>query len=204
MFINHLLSLILVVCYFPSWLGFAIVSRPVIDSPKPGEALQGVVSITGSTNVTGFQSSEISFSYDQPDNNNWFPIQQSSEPVDNSRLATWDTTTIADGSYRIKAAVTLKDGTTLESVVGGLRVRNYSLLETSTPSPTKPAQSGNNANPSIPINTSFPTPTDLPVNPAEVTSNALNSSALSGGLIAAVAFVLLGIYLGYRHLFRHR
>jgi hypothetical protein len=204
MFINQLFSGVLILTLLPTWLGFATVSRPRIDSPKSGEALQGVISITGSTNVAGFQSSDISFSYDRPDNSDWFPIQQSNEPVDSDILATWDTTTIADDTYRLRVSVTLKDGTNLETIVNGLRVRNYSALETSTPSPTKSTAGTNNSGSGVASSTSIPTPTDLASNPAGVSPSVLTSSAFSGALVAGIAFAMFGFYLGYRRLFKHR
>ncbi len=38
-------------------------SEVALDSPKPGEAMQGLFPIIGSTSVDGFQSVELAFSY---------------------------------------------------------------------------------------------------------------------------------------------
>ena len=190
----------------PSRVIAAFVARPIVASPKPGQALQGVVTITGSTNISNFQSAEVSFRYDNQDNSSWFPLQQTSQPVDNGSLATWDTTTIADDVYRIRVIVTLQDGSTLTTEVPGLRVRNYTAVETSTPSPTRSAAQ------SVPLiaaagdttQTALPTPTDLPANPAQVSPANLAASAAQGGIAAAIIFMCIGGYLLVRSVTRRR
>jgi hypothetical protein len=188
----------------PSRVMAAFVAHPRVDSLKPGQALQGVVTITGSTNISNFQSAEVSFRYDRQDNSSWFLLQQSSQPVDNGSLATWDTTTIADDTYRLRVLVTLQDGSTLETEVAGLRVRNYTAVETGTPSPTSLAsQSGPviTGNITQPV---FPTPTDLPANPAQVSPANLAASAIQGGLLTAIIFICIGGYLLLRSVTRRR
>jgi hypothetical protein len=190
---------------FPSRVLAAFVARPIVASPKPGQALQGVVTITGSTNISNFQSAEVSFRYDHQDNSSWFLLQQSSQPVDNGSLATWDTTTIADDTYRLRVVVTLQDGSTLETEVPGLRVRNYTPVETNTPSPI---ESATQTSPLIVAvagtQAVLPTPTDLPANPAEVSPANLAASAGQGGLFTAIIFMCIGGYLLVRSLTRRR
>jgi hypothetical protein len=188
----------------PSRVIAAYVAHPRVDSPKAGQALQGVVSITGSTNINNFQSAEVSFRYDRQDNSSWFLLQQSNKPVDNGSLASWDTTTIADDVYRLRVVVTLQDGSTLETEVPGLRVRNYTAVETGTPSPTRsvtqagPVLAGNSTQ------TSLPTPTDLPANPAQVSPANLTASAVQGSVITAIIFMCIGGYLLVRSVTRRR
>ncbi|MDR3578285.1 MAG: hypothetical protein P4L50_30865 [Anaerolineaceae bacterium] len=188
----------------PSRVLAAFVARPIVASPKPGQALQGVVTIKGSTNISNFQSAEVSFRYDRQDNSSWFLLQQSSQPVDNGALATWDTTTIADDTYRLRVVVTLQDGSTLTTEVPGLRVRNYTAVETSTPAPTSSAAQ------SVPLVaaagtlTVFPTPTDLPANPAQVSPASLTASAAQGGLFTAIIFMCIGGYLLVRSVSHRR
>ncbi len=187
----------------PSRVMAAYVAHPRVDSPKPGQALQGVVTITGTTNISNFQSAEVSFRYDRQDNSSWFLLQQSSQPVDNGSLATWDTTTIADDTYRLRVVVTLQDGSTLDTEVPGLRVRNYTALETSTPSPKSTLQSGPVITGNV-TQTAFPTPTDLPANPAQVSPANLAASAVQGGLFTAIIFMCIGGYLLLRSVTRRR
>jgi hypothetical protein len=188
----------------PSRALAAYVARPRVDSPKTGQALQGVVSITGSTNINNFQSAEVSFRYDRQDNSSWFLLQQNSKPVDNGSLASWDTTTIADDIYRLRVVVTLQDGSTLETEVPGLRVRNYSAVETGTPSPTRPVTLGGPVLAGNSTQTILPTPTDLPANPAQVNPANLTASAVQGSVITAIIFMCIGGYLLVRSITRRR
>ena len=190
---------------FPSsHLPASYVARPLVDSPKPGQALQGVVTITGNTNISNFQSAQVSFRYDRNDNSSWFLLQQSTQPVDNGSLATWDTTTIADDTYRLQVVVTLQDGTTLETEVPGLRVRNYTPVETNTPAPNSSVTQTAPLVGILTTQTAFPTPTDFPANPARVSPAALASSALQGGVVTAIIFMLIGGYLLLRSILHRR
>jgi len=188
----------------PSPVLAAYVAHPIVASPKPGQALQGVVTITGSTNIANFQSAEVSFRYDRQDNSSWFLLQQSSQPVDNGSLATWDTTTIADDTYRLRVVVTLQDGSTLETEVPGLRVRNYTAIETNTPSPTNEATQSGPVSANNTTQTVLPTPTDLPANPAQVSPANLATSAVQGSLFTAIIFMCIGGYLLVRSFTRRR
>jgi hypothetical protein len=186
------------------WLGFfQFVLEPQISSPQEGSALQGVVTITGSTNVDGFDSAEISFSYDDETSANWFLIQRSTDPVESGALASWDTTTIADGVYRIRLSVHLKNGQTLETITSRLRVRNYSAVETSTPAPQSSVMPA--STPTLPMVTRTPraTPSPAPTNPARITPQGLEISLIQGVLAGLAGFLALGIYLFIRHLSRH-
>ncbi len=174
-----------------------------IDSPKPGEALQGNVEIKGTTQMDGFQSYQVSFSYQHDSTYTWFPISEGKDPVKEGNLATWDTTTITDGTYRLRVKVFLKDGRTMQALVTGLRVRNYTAIETSTPAP--PSESGTES-------VSTPEPGDYAPsgatltpqggNPVSIDKSNLADSLLKGGIAAMVLFILLGVYFAIRTLFR--
>jgi hypothetical protein len=162
------------------------------------------VTISGTTDIPGFRSAEISFAYQSDPTNTWFIIQQSAAPVKEGALAAWDTTTITDGAYRLRLQVFLQDGQVKESLVTGLRVRNYTLIETSTPEARQAGQE-------TPTPTASPRPdfqvsarevTPLPTNPAQVTPQHLEQSALRGVLVAAAAAVAAALYLGLKAIFR--
>lgn len=187
------------------WLGgsFNLLAQQVlIDSPRPGEALQGQVSIIGTTDIEGIQSFEISFAYQRDDTNTWFLIGQGKGIFRGQTLAVWDTTTISDGIYRLRIRAFLNDGRTLESVITGLRVRNYTPIETSTPEPDR-------ASPPEEVTTR---PTDYhPMkltntveaeHDLQVTTSMLGNSLVRGGFIALVFFIILAAYLGLRSLLR--
>ena len=175
----------------------------VIDSPKPGEALQGKVAIQGSVPAEGFESYEVSFSYQRDTTNTWFLIEQGKDAVSGGTLANWDTTTIADGTYRIRVSAVLKGGKGVQTMVTGLRVRNYTTVETSTPAPVTAEGTPNPATPApADYKPALKTGTPVGANPAEVSSQDLSSSLMMGGMVAMGLFVLLGLYLGVRGLFR--
>jgi hypothetical protein len=174
------------------------IDRPRITSPQGGDALKGVVTVTGSTNVPNFKSAEVDFAYDREGEPAWFVIQRSSKAVKDGDLAVWDTTTITDGIYQLRVEVLLEDGSRLDSVVSNLRVRNYTIVETPGPASNSQAKSPA-ARTSAPFTvTPKATSTRLPVNPAEVTPGGVYYSLLKGAGFGAVAIVFLGVYLSVR------
>lgn len=178
---------------FRGWQS-AISAGVVISSPSAGEALRGAVVIVGSTDVDDFLSYEVTFGYGDGSANNWFLVHQSFTSVNNGKLAIWDTQSIADGKYTLKLSVFSQGGRTIEYTVPDLRVRNYSLIETSTPQaieqtgvPEVIATQGATFTPRI-------EPTRLAGNPAEISGNDLAEGALIGSGMVIAFFVLLGLY----------
>lgn len=182
-----------------------------IQSPLPGQALQGTVSISGTTAIAGFQSAEIDFAYADSPLNTWFLIAQSQTPVDNGELAQWDTTTITDGVYSLRLTVTLGDGSQQSVTINGLRVRNYTPIETNTPIPvraTNTAVPGDTAVPTItPTPTTTPIPptvTPLPQNPAQLSTTDIFVSTGKGALAILGLFILIGFYRSIRWISRRK
>ncbi|MBI4730624.1 MAG: hypothetical protein HY781_00530 [Chloroflexi bacterium] len=169
---------------------------PAVVSPRPGEALQGMVTITGTSDVVGFTSYEITFAYPDDLTGTWFLISQSSQPVQDGTLTVWDTTTITDGNYVLRLLVFLDDGTSLEVRVPDLRVRNYTPVETATPGPTSVAGTATLpvVTPAIPL----PTSTQFPPNPAALTPSRILTSLGYGALAAVAGIALLGVYAALR------
>jgi len=164
---------------------------PVITSPAVGDALQGVVSVLGISNITDFASAELAFTYANNPTDTWFLVATSDRAVDNDILGTWDTTGITDGTYRLRLRVYLADGTYQDALVEGLRVRNYTPIETVTsvelPTEILPVATVTQTA------TSYPTPTLLPTNPVAVTTGAVNNSLIFGALAAVVIFSFVGV-----------
>jgi hypothetical protein len=134
----------------------------------------------------------LAFAYQNNPTDTWFLLAESDRGVVNEILAVWDTTTITDNTYQLRLTVTTKDAQKHVYMVEGLRVRNYSPIETDTPQPdlqnyqtpkTSPA-------PTQPP----PTPTPLPTNPLTVQQSDLTHSALKGAGMVTVLF-LFGIIL---------
>jgi hypothetical protein len=169
-----------------------------VDLPRPGEALQGVVTITGSSDAPGMVSMEVSFAYHDDPTQTWFLIAESQQPVTSGTLATWDTTTITDGDYDLRLWVNLKDGTHQQVVVSGLRVRNYTPVETSTPQPVPSgtAQVVITDTPLPATATPIPlTPTPFPPNPAQLSQVDYLSGLTLGGIVVLVLFAGMAVYV---------
>ncbi len=176
-----------------------------IKFPPDGQALKGKVSITGNTAVPGFSSSELSFGYSDNPTGTWFLIQSSSEPVSNGILIEWDTSTITDGDYDLQLEVELVSGESIVYTVRKLRVRNYTPVETETPTPVTPTLTPLPGDTPIPTATSTPTETlipptrtALPPNPAQVTRQDLELSLGKGALFTLGLFALIGIYISVK------
>ena len=185
------------------WLGLS--TSPVraqadsgisIENPSAGEALQGIVTITGTNNAQGFGYSEVEFAYSNDSTGTWFLIATNTSPTTGGVLGTWDTTTITDGNYRLRLRVHLEDGSLRDAAIPNLRVRNYTAVETPTPAPTarQPTRV-----PTITLTpTLFPTPTMLPTNAAILTRSEITWSAGLGGAVAILILAIISLYLWLR------
>jgi hypothetical protein len=163
-----------------------------IDSPQPGEALQGVVPVRGNAVVEGFIRYELAFSFADDPSETWFAIRESREPVEDGLLAEWDTNTLSDGEYRLRLIVEIENEEPVIIIVDQLRIRNFSPIETNTPAPTAPPDPGEpaTATPTTPP----PTPTELPGNPAEIRPGQIRSAFVNGAVATAIALGLIGGY----------
>lgn len=167
--------------------------------PLAGQAVQGRVPVLVYTAIQGFQSAELYFGYTDDQTGTWFLIAQNEEPLTGTEMTAWDTGLITDGNYNLRLVVLLQDGTKLNSMVGGIRVRNYSPIETSTPTPVIPSATLSPGelptSTATPLPTTTPTPTPLPTNPAEMTDGQITNSLSRGALGAVFVFVVLGVYI---------
>lgn len=165
-----------------------------ILSPSDGEGVKGRIIITGYIKATNAVRYDLDFAYSGQESAGWQPITTADKPSEDGSLGVWDTTAISDGNYTVRLRVYLSDGQTSDHLVSGVRVRNYSVMETSAPS----ALTG--------ITTSQPTATlvsllpvgtpskALPPNPAAITNQKLQVNLISSiliGLILAFALAFL-------------
>lgn len=177
-----------------------------ISAPVVGEAVQGAVNVTGRTDVPAFASAELAFAYADNPTGTWFLIAALDKPVDESLLAVWDTTLITDGNYSLRLIIHLQDGSALESLVTGLRVRNYTPVEASpeqestalpdsvTPAAVAPLPTVSSSK------VQTPTMISLPKNPAVVSPQQVQGSLTKGALAAVILFAGLAIYIGFKSL----
>ena len=198
-------GLLLLALYLPG-AAYAQNASPIhITTPASGDVLRGTVNITGTSAVDGFYTAELSFSYASDSTSTWFPITTLDQPVTSGLLATWDTNLVTDGNYDLRLRVTLQDGTPLETIVTGLRIRNQTPTETPIPAATltpefvlPPAATLLPTLPPVPTATRRPSPTPLPPNPAAVTQPEITSSLLHGLVAAFLAFIIIGLFLRLR------
>lgn len=176
-----------------------------ITSPAPGEAVRGEVTVTGTTGISGFTSSQLDFSYASNPTGTWFALQTSTQPVTDSSLAVWDTTLITDGDYILRLRVFAEDGT-LQEVTVPVRVQNDTPIPTPTPVTTStPARLDTGfptpflvaASPT-PTSTPRPTPTPLPANAASIDQTAIYTSLGRGALVIIGLFAFVGLILRFR------
>ncbi len=167
----------------------AIVPRIEITEPRPGQALQGTVRIIGSTNLRNFQHSDLSFSYKVNSTDTWFSLAESDTGVVNDLLAVWDTTVITDNIYQLRLTVTTKDNQKHVYMVEGLRVRNYSPIETNTPEPKQDDDEIEGIQVTLEPTKPLNTPTPFPTNPLTLQQSDLTESALRG--VGAVVLIFL-------------
>lgn len=194
---------------FPFWVAILLLSSTpggaAILSPTQGQALQGSVPIVGNTSLEGFKSAELTFSYSNDPTNTWFLIGQTEETTSAGKIADWDTTTLTDGNYTLRLTITKQDGSQSVVIVPGLRIRNYSPIETATPTPPLPSATSAPGDTPAPTATPLPSPTlipltstPLPPNPVQLLPRDLGMSLSQGMLVVFVAFAVFGIFLALR------
>jgi hypothetical protein len=191
-------------------------TSPIISAPTAGQILQGQVSITGTTDIPNFASAELDFAYASDSTGSWFLIQTFSQPVMNSAIATWDTTSISDGDYIVRLHVKLQDGSFQDAAVK-VKVQNETPISTSTSTitptaitptitltpeftsqPLTPTPIVIVASPTLTALPIFPTPTLLPPNPVEVQTNDIYAGIQRGALVIFVLFIFFGILIRLR------
>ena len=197
------------------WLvAFLLVSPtpggPAIISPSEGQALQGSVAIMANTAVDGFQSAELTFSYANNATDTWFFIAQTGQAASDGKIADWDTTTLTDGNYTLRLVITKEDGSLVTVTAPGLRIRNYTAIETATPTHPAPTPTSAPGDTPVPTSTRVPSPspiprtsTPMPPNPAQVSPRDLGLSMAQGALAVFAVFAVFGLVLAVRHRIRN-
>lgn len=166
-------------------------------SPQSGQILQGRVSIIVEATMDSPVSGELSFSYHNDTSDTWFLIEEI-QIIDQPVLQfDWDTTKITDGDYAIRLLANTTPDKEI-AVVSGLRVRNYTPVETGTPKPTLTPAPQSTPIPTVtPTRTSTALPataTSLPPNPAQITTGDIWNSITKGALFTLGTFASFGIY----------
>lgn len=193
-----LISFLLLIAYAPG----SVNAQNVIDSnvgitdPLPGNPIQGLVQIAGFIDIEEWEYFNLEFAFTHQ--NVWFPISMRQIEIGGNILGEWDTSSITDGNYDLRLTVFLSDETSLEIISEGIRVRNYSVIETNTPAPTiENAQQmqtptpENSPTPDIEITT---TPLQLNPNPVEFSTPNLQNALIKGSIFGIILFAFLLLF----------
>lgn len=174
-----------------------------ISSPLPGEVAQGLLQIVGTIEVADLDSFILEFSFQQNNDQAWFAINKGNIVIVDGILGEWETSTIPDGNYKLRLTVNRNTDGPLILVVEGIRVRNYSQIETNTPIPT------NEIPTTIPTSVSTitisptaelkPSPTPFNPNPASVTFGDIQKRILQGAIGGLVIFTIFLLYRSSRN-----
>ena len=175
-----------------------------ITSPAPDELLRGQVTVTGKLDFPAFLSAGLDFAYASDPTGTWFNIQSFAQPLADSTLAVWDTTSITDGDYVLRLRVNFEDGTAQEVTVP-VRIGN-DALPTPTPEPTATLEPDVALIPTpfllaaspTPTDLPRPTPTALPPNPVSLGQNQIYTSLGRGALVILGLFALAGLIVRVR------
>jgi len=183
--------------------------------PSPGQVLQGKIAIQATTTAAAIKSAELLFGYQDDPTGTWFllwerpgqntPGPDQEQPFLKPQIYEWDTTTLTDGNYTLRLVVTLEDGSQAEATVPGLRVRNYTPIETSVPSgETTSLVITPTINPALLIPIIEPSPLPQPTNPAQLTPAQIGDSMRLAIIWVFAVFLLMGIYVYLRSISRQR
>lgn len=177
------------------------LSRIEISNPLPGEAVQGLVQVIGTVQADGFVSYKLDFTFMDNPSQTWFTIATGSQPIQDDILGEWDTTVLTDGDYNLRLSVQVQNGSPVIMMVEGLRVRNYSAIETSTPFPTSlPVTPTEQLDGQVEDEVSTPTPTLLVTpapkdpNPAALDKEKLSATLVLGSITGGVLFLAVLFY----------
>lgn len=181
-------------------------SPPVaITFPLSADVLRGEVTITGTTDDPNFLSAQLDYAYASNPTGTWFTLQTFSQPITDSALAIWNTTSISDGDYILRLRVNFLDNTTQEvtvpvSIQNDVPFSTPTVVATSTPNTVEvqiptPFLLAASPTPTAPPR---PTPTALPTNSASLAQTAIYASVGRGALVIIILFILSGLIIRLR------
>ena len=147
---------------------------------------------------TGFQSAEISFRYQETQSQSWFVIAETSSAVVDDLIATWDTSTIADGVYQMRVLVVFDDGREQEKIIDNLNVRNYTPFD---PIKTEDPQLQSTLLDQTPIirmeftPTLRSSPTPMPGNEMTITQSQFINTAIQGAILGILFLLVIALFI---------
>jgi hypothetical protein len=108
-----------------------------ISAPTAGSTVSGPIDVRGRALILDFQFYKVE--YGAVGSDTWVLIgpDVTRQTVENGKLATWQTTIIPDGQYRLRLHVVDPTGNYCEVIVSPIRVLNARPTSTPEPSPTE-------------------------------------------------------------------
>jgi len=105
-----------------SGMSGCVPEQIMLTDPKPGEEINGTITLTGSADIPnfGFYKYEIA----PLGSNNWTTISAGATSVKDGELGKWDTTAITNGDYFLQLVILDNVGQALEPCVIAVRVIN--------------------------------------------------------------------------------
>jgi hypothetical protein len=174
-----------------------------IDTPPENGTVSGTVEIRGTAAAPGMTRYRVDFAYEQNPTNTWFPIAEGTAPVQHGILGEWETAQVSEGTYSLRLAAFLQDGSVRYAVATGIRVRRASAP---VPSPSEemviPFQPDAQTSGRAAV---FPAPTAVSAVAPQEASGAVSYRAipfLAGAGLALLAFGLAGLrsrWLWWKH-----
>ncbi len=107
----------------------------IISSPATGSVLHGRVTISGTAAHPNFTGYQIGYAPEPNSSGEWTFFANGQEQVKNGALGVWDTTGLADGTYKLLIEVFRNDGNKDLCFSGILQVNNTAPTATFTAEP---------------------------------------------------------------------
>jgi hypothetical protein len=196
-------TIFLVLSLMNVWLSpFPQLDLVRIQTPVDGDYLQGNVQIVGTVTGTGFQSAEIGFRYQDSQSKNWFVLSEITSPVVDDILATWDTSTIADGVYQIRVLAVFENGREQEEIINNLNVRNYTPFDPIKTENPETISTDNLQNQVATIEvtpTLKPSPTVMPTNEMVISQSQFITTAIQGGILGVLFLWVIALFIIIRN-----
>ncbi len=190
--LNFLAVKPLVMLFLTLFSELTITPGLYITSPVSSEVVEGVIEIRGSVPEEEFASAEVLYSYAQTDKDTWFLIKRLDKVVQDDVLATWDTTTITDGVYRIKLTVKTTDGSENAVVIENILVSNYTRVQVQPEGITVIQTANSSAAAEIVVPHSAAA--EKRVNPASIQPQEVQRTIIIGILLTCAALGSIALY----------
>ncbi len=97
-----------------------IPGQIMLTSPKPGEEIQGKITLVGTADIPNFGYYKYEFAVQGSDN--WSTIQASRSIVQDDTLGTWDTSELPGGDYSLRLVVTDSQANVLPPCIISIRI----------------------------------------------------------------------------------